>query len=1229
MSFKPTRQSQVNFSSGGGIPNFSGLRPTGVETAAKELRTLSGAYIKQAYDSAAKKSIQAAALAGIDVIDPNTGTIRQDMVSKGAEYWNSEAQQKYEATRDESIAARMNVKIEALGNRILATDKFGDDGTQEWKDANALVQNEISALRKQVEKYPVASANFDVSLEKMNSQVAATQLKNRFEKQQADEINDLYTTANSAVANIGSLATKLATVEGGREIIKAAVENFETVIADLSGHPGADTNTGGKTRALIAGFQYQLAEGVLKGILFNNFEEMRDKDSYDVDSINSEALVMATNLERNPALLAELVGTDSEIGIDLNLVDIDKLSQEVRRFGGELKEQANASKQVLIAENKASIDEWIVTNVNSVDDVKSLEGMTFEQMKSQAFRLDPNSLTQWSTLGTIMKAIDVRINSLKEDEIKSNKILDREVGDQFAARIAFVKNGSTTNEALNARGLKSVSQELANELDAHVAGTKTLPSNVLKDIRTALASNFNRDIDLDTLEITTFMGLIKSRPGSSESMNLIKEGNIALAKMEDKYPNANLKIKAKWLEFTGGLEQVQYLQAISTALEKYKQGKPIDDSESSLPLGSMENIVEINKRYNLGLGDDIERARKARANLDFQRDTQDQVTAFIAETPTGGIVTLSRTPTVVKEELQQLSEQLLEAAKTEDDKIRAKEQIAQMTDRAGKYEAKWNEAKVIDDKLGAYRDAWKSGIPVQGIADRAFIEKHAPPPSFDLSDSSTYPLTMQYVSDYGLLPSPMIETLKASLLQDEESFKATMSVFNSAVAQMVLATGQPKHIVQQKVLAQINGTDGTRNNDVRTNSMFQVALTGAFSFDEIKDMATKGTFASFNSLAKGDVFAAAGIDYKDIEDNNDALFQAVMKLTFDQDRSFGLEYWFGGNDSANEERFNQWLSSQKDANAAVTLATNAFSASPNLKYQILSLFRHEVVTAASSGMFDANALNGAVQRTWNRLSDSVSIEFEKVGTALLAPQITNQSLTGAALDVAAIIPKALNMMDDAVYAPRIVVNPAENQLVGTGLPTDLHPDRREILNNMVLRGLAEVPDSYLNNLGLRRTNVEEAIQNGYVYFRRTSPLGNPNGLDSYEVVVKTGIGDGLFDFVDSSFTTTLFSDFVPNYRADTVLNEAYNKALANGVDVKFLGQVDSYSKIFGSYAVREAVKNEINKPSLTGGATAPSAITIAALNTLADLRGLPRIENITSEQADAAANYFNLFTVAQ
>lgn len=1229
MSFKPTRQSQVNFSSGGGIPNFNGLRPTGVEAAAKELRSLSGTYIKQAYESAAKKSVQAAALAGIDVIDPNTGTIRQDMVNKGADYWNDAAQQKYDATRDESIAARMSVKIDALGNKILATDKFGDDGTQEWKDANALVQNEITALKKQVEKYPVASASFDISLEKMNSQVAATQLKNRYEKQQADEINDLYTTANSAVANIGGLATKVGNLDGGKELIKFAVENFETIIADISNHAGADTNTGGKTAALLAGFQYQLAEGVLKSILVDNFDKMRDKDSYDTNSINSEALVMATNLEKNPLLLAELVGNSSEIGIDLNLVDMDKLSQEVRRFGGELKEQAAASKQILVAENKASVDEWIVTNVNSVDDVKALESMTFEQMKSQAFRLDPNSLTQWSTLGTIMKSIDVRINSLKEDEITSNKIADREVGDKFAARIAYVKNGSTSNEALQTQGLKSVAQELSDQLEDHIAGVIDLPSPVLKDIRGALASNFNRDVDLDTLQILGYMAIIKSKPGSSESMNLIREGNIALSNMEEKYPNANLRIKAKWMEFTGGLEQVQYLQAISTALEKYKQGKPIDDSESSIPLGNMETIVEINNRYNLGLGDDIERARKARANLDFQRDTQDQVTAFIAETPTGGIVTLSRTPTVVKEELEELSVKLLETAKTEDDKIRAKQQIAEMTDRTGKYETKWNEAKVIDDKLGAYRDAWKSGIPVQGIADRTFIEKHAPPPSFDLSDSSTYPLTMQYVSDYGLLPSPMIETLKASLLQDEESFKATMSVFTSAVAQMVLATGQPKHIVQQKVLAQINGTDGTRNNDVRTNSMFQVALTGAFSFDEIKDMATKGTYGSFNSIAKGDVFSAAGIDYKEIEDNNDALFQAVMKLTFDQDRSFGLEYWFGGNDSANEERFNQWLSSQKDANAAVTLATNAFSASPNLKYQVLSLFRHEVVTAASSGMFDANALNGAIQRTWNRLNDSVSIEFEKVGTALLAPQLTNQSLTGVALDIAAVVPKALSMMDDAVYAPRIVINPAENQLVGTGLPTDLHPDRRELLNNMVLRGLTEVPDSYLDALGLRRSNVEEAIQSGYVYFRRTSPLGNPNGLDSYEVVVKTGISDGLFDFVDSSFTTTLFSDFVPNYRADTVLNQAYNKAVTNGVDVKFLGQVDSYSKIFGSYAVREAVKNEINKPSLTGGATAPSAITIAALNTLADLRGLPRIENITSEQADAAADYFNLFTVAQ
>lgn len=1228
MTFKPTRQSQVNFTSGGGVPNFAGLRPTGVETAAKELRSLSGTYIKQAYNSAAKKSVQAAALAGIDVIDPETGTIRQDMANKGAEYWADEAQQKYESTRDESIAARMNVKLMALGDRVLATDKFGDDGSEEWKTSNALIKDEISSLRKQVEQYPVASSNFEITLEKVNSQIAATQMKNRYEKQQSDEINDLYNTASMSVTNIGALASKVSTIEGGKDLIKEAVGNFETIIADITSHAGADTNTGSKTTALIAGFQYQLAEGVLKGVLLDNFNKMRDTDSYDVNSIASEAAVMATNIETNPVLLAQLIGGDKEIGIDLNLVDRDKLSQELRAFGGELKEQANAVKQVLVAENKASVDEWIVTNVNSVKDVKLLESMTFDQMKSQAFRLDPNDLTQWSTLGTIMKAIDVRINSIKEDEITSNKIADRKVGDQFAARIAFVKNGSTSDEALKAKGLQSVSQDLAEQLENHVAGDISLPSNVLKDIRTALASKTNRDVDLDTLEILSAMAIIKSKPGSSESMNLIREGNIALAKMEEKYPNVNLRIKAKWLEFTGGLEQVQYLSAISTALEKYKQGKPIDDSESAISLGNMENIVEINKTYNLGLGDDIERARKARANLDFQRDTQDQVTAFIAETPTGGIVTLSRTPTVVKEELQELSVKLLEAAKTEDDKIRAKQKVAEMTDRAGKYEAKWNEAKIIDDKLEAHKASWKAAGIVKGISGRTFIEKHAPPPAFDLLDETTYPLTMQYVSDYGLLPSPMIDAMKGSLLQDEETFKATMNIFNAAVAQMVMVSNKPKYMIQQMALAQINGTDGTRNNDVRTNSMFQAAITGAFSFDEIKDMSKKGSYGSFNTLLKGEVFSSLGIDYKEMEDDNDALFEAVMRLTFSQGNDMTLAYIFGSPESANLERFNQWQSQQSDAMAGVNMAMNGFSASPNLKYQILSIFRHEVVTAASSGMFDSSSLNGAVQRTWNRLSDTVKIEFEKVGTAIMPPQ-SSLSMEGMAIDAIMAIPKSLGMMDDSIYAPRLVINPAEDQLKATSLPNDLHANAREILNNQVLRGLAEVPDSYLTEKGLRRSTVEEAIQNGYVYFRRTSPLGNPNALDSYEVVVKTGISDGLFDFTDATYTTTLFSDFVPNYRADNELNKAYEKALEAGVDVKFLGKVESYNKIFGHLAVREAVLNEINKPSLTGGATAPRSLVIAALNTLAEMRGLPIIENISSEQADIAADYFNIFTVGQ
>ena len=83
------------------------------------------------------------------------------------------------------------------------------------------------------------------------------------------------------------------------------------------------------------------------------------------------------------------------------------------------------------------------------------------------------------------------------------------------------------------------------------------------------------------------------------------------------------------------------------------------------------------------------------------------------------------------------------------------------------------------------------------------------------------------------------------------------------------------------------------------------------------------------------------------------------------------------------------------------------------------------------------AVNGAVQRTMNRLGANFKIETQKVGTSLL----TQPAPADGAMDW--ILPnlpdavkaplRAIGMIDDGLYAPRLVVNPASDQLIKTGL----------------------------------------------------------------------------------------------------------------------------------------------------------------------------------------------------
>ena len=90
---------------------------TGIETAAKELSNLSQTYINEPI-ILPQGVTKEAALAGLDIVDPETGGIRQDLAEKAQEFWSSEGRH-YESTRDTSITNRMVVQLEAARDTYL------------------------------------------------------------------------------------------------------------------------------------------------------------------------------------------------------------------------------------------------------------------------------------------------------------------------------------------------------------------------------------------------------------------------------------------------------------------------------------------------------------------------------------------------------------------------------------------------------------------------------------------------------------------------------------------------------------------------------------------------------------------------------------------------------------------------------------------------------------------------------------------------------------------------------------------------------------------------------------------------------------------------------------------------------------------------------------------------------------------------------------------------------
>ena len=147
--------------------------------------------------------------------------------------------------------------------------------------------------------------------------------------------------------------------------------------------------------------------------------------------------------------------------------------------------------------------------------------------------------------------------------------------------------------------------------------------------------------------------------------------------------------------------------------------------------------------------------------------------------------------------------------------------------------------------------------PTAGIMSREDIQKHDPPPNFDLTDNGSYPEMLNYVMKYGIIPDNMIEALNSAFLTDEEGFDRSMSFFSNVVGAMVVGTGRPKEQIVNHVLAQMNGAAGSRYSETRVASALSFAIESTLSYDEIKDAVTKGNYSTANTIAKGHVFPEA------------------------------------------------------------------------------------------------------------------------------------------------------------------------------------------------------------------------------------------------------------------------------------------------------------------------------------------------------------------------------------
>ena len=1233
MGFKPTRTSQVQLQTGGGIPNFAGLRPTGIETAAKELSNLSQTYIKRAYNSAARRDKAEAALAGLDIVDPETGGIRQDLAEKAEEFWSSEGQTQYEATRDTSITNRMVVQLEAARDTYLMKDKLGIgvDGKNPERENYDRITNE---LRKQVESYPQALSMFDANLEKVNTSIELAQAKSRQEIEFAKEYDDNVQAATLAVELIGSIAENDALEDDvKRKILSTRMGVFNGIIEDITLSPAKDVRPGHKARTLLSLVQTKTAEGWFGSMISRQAANLKKADAFTIKGAEVYARKLAQQIRANgPAFLKEVIGDENSIGIDLSLIDIDTLANSVEQLGVKQSSLNSAVEAERQADIQPKVDQWLATNIyaNEVT-TDSLKRILNSDLVPIAKAMDAEN--PWKIVVKMRKAARTKLNGLLDTANAQAKLDERQAEDAVGGLADFIRTGVTSDNNLQNEGFDNA---LARAVI--LINDENTSEKVKDKLRDATAAASLRNIRAEETLIQMNMSAISARPNTEESRNLIEKTNELVEKLSQKEAGKNSAVLTQWSDFKNNNEQVLLTDQIRGALERHSEGKPLVLEGVDANFSNIEDIRELNTEMNLGLEALIERSITANENLVFKHTFNEQVENWIAKTdPTN--VMLTRTPESAEEELSKLKEKMEDLTPNLSSDIDADTKFAQMESRLIDYTKKWQEADAIRIRLESVSQNWMNNNPTAGIMSREDIQKHDPPPNFDLTDNGSYPEMLNYVMKYGIIPDNMIEALNSAFLTDEEGFDRSMSFFSNVVGAMVVGTGRPKEQIVNHVLAQMNGAAGSRYSETRVASALSFAIESTLSYDEIKDAVTKGNYSTANTIAKGHVFPEAGMDSDDVkafDSENDALFEAFSRILFNQSDSSILQL-FGFSNQRTEEakQFYQWLESTKGELAGKTMMQSTLEATPALKYQLLSIFRHELQLQNQTGTMTPQAVNGAVQRTMLRLGANFKIENQRVGSSLLTPVAPADGAMDWILpDIPDVIKaplKAMGVMDRGVYAPRLVVNPASDQLIKTGLPATLHPKKYDILANQVLRGLEHTSDEQLNRIGANRNDLKYAIENGYVDFVRTSSLGNLDNLDSYKVIVRTGIRDGLFEYSEQSFPIVLFPDFVPNYQNDQLLTKLYNDALGDGVDAGYLNKtllkINSYNMFFGAFAVRQAVMNELNNATNVGRPVSSGLIVNTAINTLARANGLDPIE-MTNQDYDRFSSYFDVFTIS-